>query len=111
MTVIKTTINSQIYIDILDHFLIPTIDNAYGDEDVMFQDDKAFWHRVKCVRDFLAYNQIATMDWLANSPNLNPIENMWWIRKKIVQVKSPLCNKDLIIAIRKCVKEINIDYC
>lgn len=111
LAVVKTTVNSRIYIDILDHFLIPSIDNAFGDEDIVFQDDNASCHRAKCVRDFLADRQIATMDWPANSPDLNPIENMWWKLKKLVQAKSPLCKEDLIIAIRKCWKELNIDYC
>lgn len=111
LAVVKTTVNSQIYIDILDHFLIPSIDNAFGDEDVVFQDDNASCHRAKCVRDFLADRQIATMDWPANSPDLNPIENMWMKLKKLVQAKSPLCKDDLIIAIRECWKEMDINYC
>ena len=48
------------------------------------------------------------MDWPANSPYLNPIENMWSKLKKVVQEKSPICKEDLIIAIRKYWKEINI---
>ena len=41
LAVVKTTVNSQIYIDILDPFPIPSIDNALGDEDILFQDDNA----------------------------------------------------------------------
>ena len=76
LTVIKTTVNFQIYIDILDHFLILLTDNAFGDEDVVFQDDNTSCHRAECVRDFLADKQIASMDWPAYSPDLNSIENM-----------------------------------
>ena len=77
LAVIKTTVNSRIYIHILDHFLIPSIDNAVKYEDVVFQDDNTSCHREKCVRDFLADRQIVTMNWPANSPYLSPIENMW----------------------------------
>ena len=111
LAVFKTAVNSQTYIDILDHFLIPSIDNAFGDEDAVFQNDNVSCHREKCVRNFLVDRQIATMDWPANSPILNPIENMWQKLKKLLQAKSPLCKEDPIIAIRKCWKEINIDYC
>ena len=111
LAVIKTTVNFRIYIDILDHFLIPSIDNAFGDEDVVFQDDNVSCHRAKYVRDFLADRQITTMDWSANSPDLFPIENMWWKLKNLVQEKSPLCKEDPIISIRKSWKEISIDYC
>ena len=41
------------------------------------------------------------MDWPAN--------NRKYVVKKLVQSKSALCKKDLIIATRKCWKEINID--
>ena len=54
LTVVKTTISSRIYIDILDRFLIPSIGNAFVDEDVVFQDDSASCHRAKRVRDYLA---------------------------------------------------------
>ena len=76
LSVIKTTANSRICIDILDHFLIPSIDSAFGDEDILFLDDNEFCHREKCVRDFLADRRIPFMDWPANIPDLNPIENM-----------------------------------
>ena len=51
------------------------------------------------------------MDCPVNSPELNLTENMWWKPKKLVQAKSLLCREDLIIAIRKCWTEINIDDC
>ena len=51
LAVVKTTVNSRIYIDILDRILIPSIDNAFGDENVVFQDDNASCHRAKRVKD------------------------------------------------------------
>ena len=53
LAVVKTTVNSGIYIDILDHILIPSIDNAFGDKDVVFKHDNASCHRAKHVRDCL----------------------------------------------------------
>ena len=110
MAVIKTAVNSRIYIHILDHFLIPSTDNAFGDEDFVFKDDNTSCHRAKCVRDFLANRQIATMNWPANSPDLNPIENMRWKLKKTrpgeistLQGRSDHCHSQML-------KKINIDY-
>ena len=71
LDVVKTTVNSQIYVDILDHFLIPSIHNSFGDEDVVLQDDNASCYRAKCVKDFFADRQIVTINWPANTPNLN----------------------------------------
>uniref|UniRef100_A0A8C1BRT3 Uncharacterized protein n=1 Tax=Cyprinus carpio TaxID=7962 RepID=A0A8C1BRT3_CYPCA len=38
MTILTSTVNGQVYIEILDTFLIPLIEKKFGD-DVIFQDD------------------------------------------------------------------------
>ena len=41
MTVIISTINANVYIEILDNFLIPLQENWLGDDKVTFQDDNS----------------------------------------------------------------------
>ena len=48
MAIITSTVNAQVYIEILDTCLIPSIENMFGDDDVIFQDDNAFRHRAEC---------------------------------------------------------------
>ena len=38
---------------------------------------------------------IRTIDWPANSPDLNPIENIWAVLKQRIQMKSPKDTKVL----------------
>ena len=47
MAVITSSINAQVYIDILDTFLILSIERMFWDDDIIFQDDNASCHRAK----------------------------------------------------------------
>ncbi len=47
MAIITSTINTHVYIEIPDNFLISTNENWLGDEKVIFQYDNASCHRAK----------------------------------------------------------------
>ncbi|KAF7709014.1 hypothetical protein HF521_018071 [Silurus meridionalis] len=111
MTVITSSINAQVYVEILDTFLIPSIERMFGDGSIIFQDDNASCHRAKSVKTFLQERHIMSMAWPANSPDLNPIENLWWKLKKMVHDKAPTCKADLATAIRQSWRQIDEVYC
>jgi transposase len=46
--------------------------------------DNARIHTARVVRAFLAKHGITTIDWLPYLPDLNPIEHLWWVLKKMV---------------------------
>lgn len=110
MTILTSTVNGQVYIEILDTFLIPLIEKKFGD-DVIFQDDNASWHRAKIVKAFLQERHINSMTWPANSLDLNPIGNLWWKLKKLVHDKAPSCKADLSTVIREGWNQLDEEYC
>ncbi len=63
--------------DILEHFMLPSADKLYGDADFIFQQDLAPAHTAKGTKSWFNEHDVGVLDWPANSPNLNLIENIW----------------------------------
>jgi len=66
----------------------------------IFMHDGAPCHRAKFVTDFLKTKNIKLLEWLENSPDLNPIENFWTELKNRVAEKHPTCLPSLIKTIK-----------
>jgi transposase len=74
--------------------------------------DGAPCHRSRAVRDYLTAEQIQVLDWPGNSPDLNPIENLWHIVIKKVAEKQPSSTKALVESIKNVWStEISQAYC
>ncbi len=59
-----------------EHFMLPSADTLYGDADFIFQQDLAPAHTAKGTKSWFNDHSVTVLDWPANSPNLNPIENL-----------------------------------
>ncbi len=73
---LKSTVNAAIYQEILEHFMLPSADKLYGDADFIFQQDLAPAHTAKGTKSWFNDHGVTVLDWPANSPDLNPIENL-----------------------------------
>ncbi len=60
----------------------PSADKLYGDADFIFQQDFIPTHTAKGTKSWFNDHGVTVLDWPANSPDLNPIENIWGIVKR-----------------------------
>ncbi len=56
--------------------MLPSADQLYGDADLIFQQDLAPAHTAKGTGSWLNDHGVTVLDWPANSPDLNHIENI-----------------------------------
>ncbi len=73
---LKTNVTAPVYQEILKHFMLPSTDQLFKDADFIFQQDLAPVHTFKSTKSWLSDHGVGVLDWPANSPDLNPFENI-----------------------------------
>ncbi len=86
---LKTNVTAPVYEEILEHFMLPSADQLFKDADFIFQQDLAPVHTAKSTKSWLNDHGVGVLDWPANSPDLNPIDNLWSIVKRKMRNKIP----------------------
>ncbi len=86
---LKTNVTAPVYQDILEHFMLPSADQLFKDADFIFRQDLAPAHTAKSTKSWLNDHGVGELDWPANLPDLNPIENLFCIVKRKMRNKRP----------------------
>ncbi len=108
---LKSTVNAAIYQELLEHFMLPAADKLYGDADFIFQQDLAPAHTAKGTKSWFNDHGVTVLDRPANSPDLNPIENLWVIVKRRMRDTRPNNADDLKAAIKATWAFITSEQC
>ena len=81
--------NAEMYIEVLEKHLKKSMKMTGCS---IFMQDGAPCHKAKTVMKWLADHNVSVMDWVGQSCDSNPIENLWTFLKKIIVDLGPAKN-------------------
>ncbi len=81
--------------------MLPFADQLFKDADFIFQQDLAPVHTAKRTKSWLNDHGVGVLDLQANSPDLNPKENLWGIVKRKMRNKRPKNADELKAAVKE----------
>lgn len=109
---VEGTVNAMKYEKILEEYLLPSIPmlESTGGE-FIFQQDGASCHTARRIKSWLADNDIQTIPWPANSPDMSPIETIWGLMKKKLRQTPAKTVDELKTRLKVIWDEITPDLC
>jgi hypothetical protein len=104
---IEGTLDAKQYKRILQNQMIPSGEELFNGHDYLFQQDNDPKHKAKLTTEFLETSGIDTLPWPPQSPDLNPIENLWSILDDMVKDRRPSNEAQLFEVLQNAWNNVN----
>ena len=78
---LHSKMNTTVYKEVLKKHVVPNMRTAINQLAIFIQDN-APCHTAKSVKTFLYEEDVTVMEWSAQSPDINPTENVWKLQNE-----------------------------
>jgi hypothetical protein len=89
---INGIMDKEMYHQILIHQFVPSSKTLFPNDNFIFQQDNDPKHTSKLVQGYIQRKGWEVFDWPSQSPDINPIENLWYILDR--ETKDRLCQNE-----------------